>query len=260
MSEFLPNTESVESKASLRKHLRKSLRKVRNSIPPEQRAHSALQISQQLNSLPCVAAARSIAGYLVNDGELDLSAFMQDAFTRAKDMRKEVTSSIDYSSTSISASASTAASAPTSALTSAPKSVLTTMPTTFSLPVLHPVCKGHLLFLEYGPHTTLVKNKYNIDEPELACHNVVPTSTIDVILMPLVGFDSKGNRLGMGGGYYDRTLAFTQLTQFTQQIPILIGIAHDEQEVETLPFEPWDIPVDIIVTPKRILTFSDIKP
>jgi 5-formyltetrahydrofolate cyclo-ligase len=257
MSEFLPNTESVESKASLRKHLRKSLRKVRNSIPPEQRAHSALQISQQLNSLPCVAAARSIAGYLVNDGELDLSAFMQDAFTRAKDMRKEVTSSIDYSSTSISASASTAASAPTSALTSAPKSVLTTMPTTFSLPVLHPVCKGHLLFLEYGPHTTLVKNKYNIDEPELACHNVVPTSTIDVILMPLVGFDSKGNRLGMGGGYYDRTLAFTQLTQ---QKPILIGIAHDEQEVETLPFEPWDIPVDIIVTPKRILTFSDIKP
>ena len=257
MSEFLPNTESVESKASLRKHLRKSLRKVRNSIPPEQRAHSALQISQQLNSLPCVAAARSIAGYLVNDGELDLSAFMQDAFTRAKDMRKEVTSSIDYSSTSISASASTAASAPTSAPSSAPKSVLTTMPTTFSLPVLHPVCKGHLLFLEYGPHTTLVKNKYNIDEPELACPNVIPTSTIDVILMPLVGFDSKGNRLGMGGGYYDRTLAFTQ---FTQQKPILIGIAHDEQEVETLPFEPWDIPLDIIVTPKRILTFSDIKP
>lgn len=254
MSEFLPNTERVESKASLRKHLRKSLRKVRNSIPPEQRAHSALQISQQLNSLPCVAAAKTIAGYLVNDGELDLSAFMQDAFTRAKDMHKEVTSSFDYSSTSLSAS--TAASA----LTSGPKSALTTMPTTFSLPVLHPVCKGHLLFLEYGPHTTLVKNKYNIDEPELACHNVVPTSTIDVILMPLVGFDSKGNRLGMGGGYYDRTLAFTQVTQLTQQKPILIGIAHDEQEVETLPFEPWDIPVDIIVTPKRILTFSDIKP
>ncbi|WP_081926668.1 MULTISPECIES: 5-formyltetrahydrofolate cyclo-ligase [unclassified Alteromonas] len=254
MSEFLPNTERVKSKASLRKHLRKSLRKVRNSIPPEQRAHSALQISQQLNSLPCVAAAKTIAGYLVNDGELDLSAFMQDAFTRAKDMHKEVTSSFDYSSTSLSAS--TAASA----LTSGPKSALTTMPTTFSLPVLHPVCKGHLLFLEYGPHTTLVKNKYNIDEPELACHNVVPTSTIDVILMPLVGFDSKGNRLGMGGGYYDRTLVFTQITRFTQKKPILIGIAHDEQEVETLPFEPWDIPVDIIVTPKRILSFSDIRP
>ncbi|WP_334064378.1 5-formyltetrahydrofolate cyclo-ligase [Alteromonas genovensis] len=247
MSKFLPNNARAESKASLRKHLRKRLRNVRNSIPPEQRAHSALQISQQLNSLSCVTKARSIAGYLVNDGELDLSAFMQDAFTRTKDMRKEVTSGIDYSSTSTSATIS--ASAPTSAFTS--------MPTTFSLPVLHPVCKGHLLFLEYGPHTTLVKNKYNIDEPELACPNVVPTSNIDVILMPLVGFDSKGNRLGMGGGYYDRTLAFTQ---FTQQKPILIGIAHDEQEVETLPFEPWDIPLDIIVTPKRILTFSDIKP
>ena len=251
MSKFLPNNARTESKASLRKHLRKSLRNVRNSIPPEQRAYSALQISQQLNSLSCVTKAKSIAGYLVNDGELDLSNFMQDAFTRTKDMRKEVTSGIDYSSTSTSAtiSASTSASALTSDITS--------MPTTFSLPVLHPVCKGHLLFLEYGPHTTLVKNKYNIDEPELACPNVIPTSTIDVILMPLVGFDSKGNRLGMGGGYYDRTLAFTQ---FTQQKPILIGIAHDEQEVETLPFEPWDIPLDIIVTPKRILTFSDIKP
>ena len=255
MSKFLPNNARTESKASLRKHLRKSLRNVRNSIPPEQRAYSALQISQQLNSLSCVTKAKSIAGYLVNDGELDLSNFMQDAFTRSKDMRKEVTNGIDYSSTSTSATISASTSASTSA--SAPKSALTPMPTTVSLPVLHPVCKGHLLFLEYGPHTTLVKNKYNIDEPELACPNVIPTSTIDVILMPLVGFDSKGNRLGMGGGYYDRTLAFTQ---FTQQKPILIGIAHDEQEVETLPFEPWDIPLDIIVTPKRILTFSDIKP
>ncbi|WP_334030048.1 5-formyltetrahydrofolate cyclo-ligase [Alteromonas sp. P256] len=239
MSKFLPNNERAESTASLRKHLRKSLRNVRNSIPPEQRAHSALQIGQQLNSLSCVTKAKSIAGYLANDGEINLSTFMQDTFSRSKGMRKKMVSGIDYSSAS------------------APKSALTSMPTTFSLPVIHPVCKGHLLFLEYGPHTTLVKNKYNIDEPELACPNVIPTSTIDVILMPLVGFDGNGNRLGMGGGYYDRTLAFTQ---FTQQKPILIGIAHDEQEVETLPFEPWDIPVDIIVTPNRILSFSDITP
>ena len=249
MSKFLPNNARTESKASLRKHLRKSLRNVRNSIPPEQRAYSALQISQQLNSLSCVTKAKSIAGYLVNDGELDLSNFMQDAFTRTKDMRKEVTSGIDYSSTSTSATISASISA--SALTSD----ITSMPTTFSLPVLHPVCKGHLLFLEYGPHTTLVKNKYNIDEPELACPNVIPTSTIDAILMPLVGFDSKGNRLGMGGGYYDRTLAFTR---FTQQSPILIGIAHDEQEVDTLPYASWDIPLDVIVTPKRVLNFSNI--
>ncbi|WP_420933616.1 5-formyltetrahydrofolate cyclo-ligase [Alteromonas sp. A081] len=224
MSTFLSNTEPVESKADLRKSLRKTLRKIRNNLPSEQREHSARQISKHLNSLPCVATATSIAGYLVNDGEIDLNPFMQDAVSRNK-----VMSHTYYSSQSTPAS------------------------TTFSLPVLHPVCKGHLLFLEYAPHTTLVKNKYNIDEPELACHNVVPTSTIDVILMPLVGFDSKGNRLGMGGGYYDRTLAFTR---FTQQRPTLIGIAHDEQEVDSLPFETWDIPVDMIVTPKKTLTFT----
>ncbi|MEQ3639487.1 MAG: 5-formyltetrahydrofolate cyclo-ligase [Alteromonas sp.] len=245
MSKVVVNTARDESRANLRK----TLRKIRNNISPEQRAHSALQICQQLNSLPCVAAARSIAGYLVNDGELDLSVFMQDVFARSKDKRKKMVSGMDYSSKP--AFASTDASAPKSALTSAPKSISTT----FSLPVLHPFCKGHLLFLKYGPHTTLVKNKYNIDEPELACPNVIPTSTIDAILMPLVGFDNKGNRLGMGGGYYDRTLAFTR---FTQQSPILIGIAHDEQEVDTLPYASWDIPLDVIVTPKRVLNFSNI--
>jgi 5-formyltetrahydrofolate cyclo-ligase len=227
MSEFLPNTEHTESRASLRK----SLRKVRNSISAEQRAHSALQISKQLNSLPCVATATSIAGYLVNDGEIDLSAFMQGAFMHDAFMDEAVIENPVAKNTSDISST-----------------------TTFSLPVLHPVCKGHLLFLEYGPHTQLIKNKYNIDEPKLACTNVVPVSTIDIILMPLVGFDNRGNRLGMGGGYYDRTLAFTR---FAQQKPILIGIAHDEQEVDTLPCESWDIPLDTIVTPKRILTFSN---
>ena len=123
---------------------------------------------------------------------------------------------------------------------------------TFSLPVLHPVNKGHLLFLRYAPHTRLVTNKFNINEPELACYEVIPTPNIDLFLMPLVGFDKKGHRLGMGGGYYDRTLAFTQRVE---NKPTLIGIAHDIQEVDTLPIAYWDIPLDGIVTPTRILKF-----
>ena len=228
MSKVVMNTARDESRANLRK----TLREIRNSISPEQRAHSALLINNQLNSLQYVATASSIAGYLVNDGEIDLSAFIQNTFMRAEN-----------SNTTLMAN---------TAIKSTPH---LSFSTTFSLPVLHPICKGHLLFLEYGPDTPLVKNRYNIDEPELACHNVMPTHCIDVILMPLVGFDNKGNRLGMGGGYYDRTLAFTR---FTQQRPILIGIAHDEQEVDSLPYASWDIPLDVIVTPKRILTFSNI--
>ena len=78
---------------------------------------------------------------------------------------------------------------------------------TIVLPVLHPFSKGHLLFLRYNPHTTMIKNRYGIAEPALDCQNIVPLAQIDWLFMPLVGFDRQGNRLGMGGGYYDRTLA-----------------------------------------------------
>lgn len=122
-----------------------------------------------------------------------------------------------------------------------------------SLPVLHPVCKGHLLFLRYTDKTPMRMNKYNIEEPVLACPDVIPTFHHQVILMPLVGFDANGNRLGMGGGYYDRTLASIQ----TQTIrPKLIGIAHDCQQVDQLPVQHWDIPVNRIVTPTQQLSFN----
>jgi 5-formyltetrahydrofolate cyclo-ligase len=123
----------------------------------------------------------------------------------------------------------------------------------FSLPVLHPVCKGHLLFLEYASHTPLIQNMYGILEPELACQHIMPTHELDVILMPLVGFDNDGNRLGMGGGYYDRTLAYTR---HAVKKPMLIGVAHDLQHVENLPHASWDIPLNAIVTPTRLHHFS----
>ena len=122
-----------------------------------------------------------------------------------------------------------------------------------SLPVLHPVCKGHLLFLNYTNATPMQVNKYNIEEPVLACPNVIPTLHHQVILMPLVGFDASGNRLGMGGGYYDRTLASIHSQS---KRPTLIGIAHDCQQVTQLPIQNWDIPVDCIVTPTQQLTFN----
>ncbi len=120
-----------------------------------------------------------------------------------------------------------------------------------ALPVLHPFCKGHLLFLHYHTNTAMQTNRFGIEEPALDCTGVIPVAELDVILMPLVGFDADGNRLGMGGGFYDRTLA--QRHRWPAR-PALIGIAHDCQQVESLPVASWDVPLDAIVTPSQVIT------
>ena len=109
------------------------------------------------------------------------------------------------------------------------------------LPVLHPFCKRHLLFLHYLPDTPMKQNKYGIFEPHLNVQNVLPLEQLDVIFTPLVAFDKQGNRLGMGGGFYDRTL------QNSQRRFITVGLAHQCQQVETLPIESWDIPLEHIL-------------
>lgn len=112
------------------------------------------------------------------------------------------------------------------------------------LPVIHPFNAGNLLFLQYKPNTKMTKNKYGIDEPTLDVRYVCPASELDIIFTPLVAFDSDGNRMGMGGGYYDRTLA--GLSQVST-----IGLAHDCQQVDKLETQPWDIPLDCIITPSQ---------
>lgn len=117
------------------------------------------------------------------------------------------------------------------------------------LPVLHPFSAGNLLFLHYQPDTEMVFNKYQIIEPRLKQSLIKPVSELDMICTPLVGFDNNGHRLGMGGGFYDRTLAPWYQTR---KGAIPVGLAHDCQFVETLPIETWDIPLPRIVTPDRI--------
>ncbi|WP_375321162.1 5-formyltetrahydrofolate cyclo-ligase [Aliivibrio logei] len=117
-----------------------------------------------------------------------------------------------------------------------------------SLPVIHPFSKGHLLFLQYNPNTQLLLNKYQIPEPKLDKNQVVPVNELDIIITPLVAFDQTGNRLGMGGGYYDRTLVNWH---HSQTGPMPLGIAHTCQQVKLLPIESWDIPLPRIITPNQ---------
>lgn len=120
------------------------------------------------------------------------------------------------------------------------------------LPVLHPFSAGNLLFLRYAPDTELVLNRLKILEPRLDVRQVLPLRRLDVLLTPLVAFDDQGQRLGMGGGFYDRTLQHR-----TPRGPYPIGLAHDCQQVDALPVESWDIPLPEIITPSRCWRWRD---
>ncbi len=120
------------------------------------------------------------------------------------------------------------------------------------LPVLHPVKENRLYFLRHRPTTKLCKNRFGIAEPQLGSEPAAATWTLDIILLPLVGFDRQGNRLGMGGGFYDRTLA-RLLHHKPGKRPVLIGLAHHCQEVMQLQAQHWDIPLDIIATDREII-------
>ncbi len=122
------------------------------------------------------------------------------------------------------------------------------------LPILKTNPTGHMAFAEYTPNTPMKKNKFAILEPDLPQSTWISGQALDLVLMPLVGFDAFGNRMGMGGGYYDRTFQFKQ--QSSKIPPLLIGWAHRCQQVEQLPVNPWDIPLDGIITEAGALNLS----
>ncbi len=74
---------------------------------------------------------------------------------------------------------------------------------------------------------------------------------IDLILLPLLGFDARGHRLGNGGGYYDRALAAPR----TGRRPLLVGYAYAAQEMTSIPAEAWDVRLDAVVTEKGLRRF-----
>ncbi|MCF6253802.1 MAG: 5-formyltetrahydrofolate cyclo-ligase [Thiomicrorhabdus sp.] len=113
---------------------------------------------------------------------------------------------------------------------------------------------GYMTFAEYTLNSTMKPNKFGILEP-ISDKNPLSGEALDLVLTPLVGFDSNGNRMGMGGGYYDRTFQFKQQsTKMTS--PLLIGWAHDCQQVSKLPVNPWDIPLNGIITETGFTDFS----
>lgn len=119
------------------------------------------------------------------------------------------------------------------------------------LPVLHPFSACNLIFLQYEPTTHMSSNMFGIKEPRLNVNKVCPILQLDILCTPLVAFDKTGARLGMGGGFYDRTLAnwYENSQQNVKQRMYPIGIAHDCQLVDHVPNDYWDVPLPEIMTP-----------
>ena len=111
----------------------------------------------------------------------------------------------------------------------------------YCLPVLHD--DGRLRFAPWRPGEPLVTNRYGIPEPETA--ELLDAEEMALIVMPLVGFDDHGQRLGMGGGWYDRTLAFRRDTAAP---PWLVGAGFALQHTEPLIVEQWDVALDAVCT------------
>ena len=119
-----------------------------------------------------------------------------------------------------------------------------------------PVLNGRRLwFLPYQPDTPLAENRFGIPEPAASPRRRWPLQALDLVLAPLVAFDGLGNRLGMGGGYYDRTFAYLASRSHWRR-PLIIGVAYEFQRVTELPSHPWDVPLHGIATEQGLTWFA----
>jgi 5-formyltetrahydrofolate cyclo-ligase len=122
---------------------------------------------------------------------------------------------------------------------------------TYCLPVLDD--SGVLRFAPWRPGEALVSNRFGIPEPEVTADALLDASELTMAVLPLVGFDRHGQRLGMGGGWYDRTFA---LRRDQAAPPWLVGAAFDAQQVDALDAAEWDVPLDAVCTESTSLVFT----
>ena len=112
--------------------------------------------------------------------------------------------------------------------------------------------RARMVFVPWTPNGPRRRNAYGIEEP-VARAARVPALRLDAVVLPVVGFDRRGNRLGMGAGYYDRALRRRLDPTRRWCRPRLIGVAFACQELPAIAVSPWDVPLDLIVTERGLL-------
>lgn len=120
------------------------------------------------------------------------------------------------------------------------------------LPVIVENSAVSLMFARYNTDSPMQPNDFGIPEPRVGPQDLLPAQHLDLILLPLTAFDRNGNRVGMGGGYYDRALAFRH-TPGHQRRPRLFGLGYALQEVQNVPAEDNDVRLDGIITEHEII-------
>lgn len=121
----------------------------------------------------------------------------------------------------------------------------------YCLPILHD--DGCLRFAPWRPGDALVSNRFGIPEPDVAETSQLMAAAMSLVVMPLVGFDAKGQRLGMGAGWYDRSFAFRSAAAAP---PWLVGAGFAAQQVDALAAETWDVPMDALCSESASFVFA----
>lgn len=188
--------------------IRRRMRRLRRALSPGDRVRASAAVAGVLGCFNAFRAARRVAIFAANDGEIDLSA----AVRRYTSKR-------------------------------------------YFLPVVPPAGRRRMQFAPIGPGTSFKRNRYGILEPEVGARSLVSARQLDLVLAPLVAFDRRGGRLGMGGGYYDVTFEFLASRNHWHR-PRLVGVAFSFQEVEHIEREPWDIPLSAVVTERGTIIIS----
>mgnify|MGYP000843596300 FL=1 len=111
-----------------------------------------------------------------------------------------------------------------------------------------------LVWLPYQEDTALAPDAVGIPAPPLQAP--LDALALDAVITPLVAWDARGTRLGMGGGFYDRTFA----RKIPRAKPWLLGIAYPCQAVATLPRQPWDVPLDAVASAENLYTYLQEQP
>lgn len=125
-------------------------------------------------------------------------------------------------------------------------------PLVYCLPVLD---GERLRFAPWRAGGALVSNRYGIPEPDVDATALLDPQAMALVVLPLVGFDARGQRLGMGAGCYDRGFAFRA---HHPAPPWLVGAAFAAQQVEAIAAQPWDVALDAVCTERGTLLIDGV--
>ena len=193
---------STQSKNTLRREMRNK----RRNLSEQQQDRAAAQLLRNLLKVRSFNQAKRVSMYFPNDGEIDPTLVMLNAWSRSKRCY---------------------------------------------YPIIFPGRKPKLFFAPVLPGCRLKPDRMGILAPQVPPSKWLKPADLDLILLPLVSFDASGSRIGMGGGFYDASLAFLSFRTHWQR-PKLIGIAHEVQKTEKIITDHWDVPLELIVTDQAV--------